>query len=49
MASDIVSKIAATEINTRSVSDSRGLKKLVQYWEETIPLVTLVKLKLAGG
>ena len=30
MVSDIVSKIAATYVNTRSVSDSKGLNKLVQ-------------------
>ena len=43
-ASDIVSETAATLINTRINSDSRGLNKLVSvFWEVTVLPVTLFK------
>ena len=45
IASDIISKIAATW----SVSDSKGLNKLVQFWVSNGPACNLTKSTLAGG
>ena len=49
--SDIVIKIFAISINTRSVSDSKreGVHKLVQSWGNDLTYITLVKITLAEG
>ena len=45
IASDIISKITAT----RSVSDSKGLNQVVQFWESKVPTFKLSSIKISCG